>query len=255
MDLHIDSQGQGPDVVLLHGWGMNGAVWRDVAATLADEFCVHSVDLPGHGRSDSISPYTLAGLASSLRSAFPYPVTVVGWSLGGAVASRWALDAPDSVRALVLVASSPCFMQRADWLPAMPEPVLRQFAAQLAADYRATLRRFLGLQVLGSQDARQQLQRLHDDLLAGGEPQPDILGAGLALLAETDLRPELPQLSCPAQLHFGQRDGLTRQGAGDWLARCWPHADYQLYPDAAHAPFLSHREAFCASLRAFLQRV
>ena len=43
------------------------------------------------------------------------PASLVGWSLGGLAAMRWALDAPASLKSLTLVASSPCFVQRADW--------------------------------------------------------------------------------------------------------------------------------------------
>ena len=49
--LQVDVQGHGPDLVMLHGWGMHSAVWSDWADALASEFRVHCVDLPGHGNS------------------------------------------------------------------------------------------------------------------------------------------------------------------------------------------------------------
>ena len=51
MGLHVASKGSGPDLVLLHGWGMNGGVWDETACALAPYFRVHCVDLPGHGAS------------------------------------------------------------------------------------------------------------------------------------------------------------------------------------------------------------
>ena len=89
MSLYVETLGCGPDLVLLHGWGMNGAVWRHVAAHLAEDYCVHLVDLPGHGRSGMVEPYTLDELVREIDAAFPLPLHVVGWSLGGAVALRW----------------------------------------------------------------------------------------------------------------------------------------------------------------------
>ncbi|MCV5870744.1 pimeloyl-[acyl-carrier protein] methyl ester esterase, partial [Escherichia coli] len=46
--LHWQSFGQGPDLVLLHGWGMNGAVWQQTVESLQPYFRVHVVDLPGY---------------------------------------------------------------------------------------------------------------------------------------------------------------------------------------------------------------
>ncbi|HEY0722138.1 MAG TPA: alpha/beta fold hydrolase, partial [Gammaproteobacteria bacterium] len=59
--LHIEVRGTGPDLVLLHGWGLHGGLFRSLADRLAPHFRLHLVDLPGHGRS--VMPegdYTLA---------------------------------------------------------------------------------------------------------------------------------------------------------------------------------------------------
>ena len=57
--LFVHTQGRGPDVVLLHGWGLHGGVWARIADHLAADFTVHSVDLPGHGASAHPEDYTL----------------------------------------------------------------------------------------------------------------------------------------------------------------------------------------------------
>ena len=46
MSVRVHVEGSGPALVLLHGWGMNAAVWRDLSATLAPDFCVHAVEMP-----------------------------------------------------------------------------------------------------------------------------------------------------------------------------------------------------------------
>ena len=53
--MHITVRGQGPDLVMLHGWSMHSAVWHDLADALASRFTLHLVDLPGHGQSDWLS--------------------------------------------------------------------------------------------------------------------------------------------------------------------------------------------------------
>lgn len=252
MSLFIETRGHGPDVVLLHGWAMNGSVWTKVADALAQDFCVHVVDLPGHGKSEAVRALTLDSVVDELQTAFPWPVQVVGWSLGGAVATQWALRCPAQVRSLTLVASSPCFAQRDDWPCATTAETLNQFAANLLQDWQGTLKRFIGLQVLGDSSARQLARELTRDLLLHGKPNLQALEEALEILRATDLRARLPELSCPILLQFGDRDALTPLAAAQWLAQTLPAARYELHRGAAHVPFVSHLAPFIAAQRSFL---
>ncbi|HEY9103799.1 alpha/beta fold hydrolase, partial [Chitinimonas sp.] len=203
MSLYIETQGLGADLVLIHGWGIHGAVWQRVAEQLAQDYCVHVVDLPGCGSSEMVQPYTLAELARRLDEIFPLPVHVLGWSLGGAVGMQWALSQAGKVRSLSLCASSPCFMQRADWPHATPADTLASFARGLAGNYAGTLDMFLGLQVMGSPDGRQVLRSLKASLASRAAPNPAALMAGLDILKEADLRADVGKLACPVLLQYG----------------------------------------------------
>ncbi len=254
MDLQIETRGRGPDVVLLHGWAMNGSVWQAVARELENDFCLHIVDLPGHGGSKLAddATLTLPAMVDAVDAAFPFPVQVVGWSLGGAVATQWALQQRDKVRSLTLVASSPCFMQRPDWQPAMARKVLEQFAAALQTDWQGTLKRFISLQAMGDASAREVTRELLADLFKHGEPKLAHLADGLNILRDTDLRAEVVKVDCPVLLQYGDRDTLTPLAAGMWLANALPQAQFRLHHKAAHAPFLSHLADFVATQKQFL---
>lgn len=254
MRMYIETQGHGEDLVLIHGWGIHGAVWQRVAEQLAAHYCVHVVDLPGCGGSAMQQPYTLQTLAATLDEAFPLPLHVLGWSLGGAVAVAWALQQPDKLRSLTLCASSPSFMQRPDWTHATPAATLAAFADGLSHDYAATLEMFLGLQVMGSRDGRAVLRSLQHSLASRPAPGPAALQAGLDILRDTDLRARIADLACPLLLQFGDRDRMTPPQAGEWLAE---HGGGQLlmHAGAGHAPFISHEPAFVAAQLAFLASV
>ena len=94
----------------------------------------------------------------------------MGWSLGGLVAQQVALAAPERVSRLVLVNSTPCFVQRPDWSCGIARPVLRRFAEELRQDHRAVLKRFIALEVHGSEHASAQLHRLKAMLFQHGQP-------------------------------------------------------------------------------------
>jgi pimeloyl-[acyl-carrier protein] methyl ester esterase len=251
MNLYVETQGQGEDIVLIHGWGIHGAVWNRVAEQLAESYCVHIVDLPGCGASEMLTPYTLASLAEAMDDAFPLPVHVLGWSLGGAVGLAWALAQPEKLRSLTLCASSPCFMQRDDWPHATPPETLSTFASSLADDYAATLEMFLGLQVMGSRDGRVVLRALQASLAARPAPTRESLMVGLDILQETDLRPEVGNIACPLLLQYGERDRMTPPQVGEWLAANTQGA-LVMHAGAGHAPFISHEADFIEVQRAFL---
>ncbi|NTV94649.1 MAG: pimeloyl-[acyl-carrier protein] methyl ester esterase, partial [Thiobacillus sp.] len=89
-------------------------------------------------------------------------------------------------------------------------------------------------------------------VFARGEPRPDSLAAGLALLRDVDLRREAGQVRCPTLVVHGGYDNLCPAGAGEWLAKTIPNARLALHARAAHAPFLSHPDWFAEQLEGFL---
>ncbi|MBI3903729.1 MAG: alpha/beta fold hydrolase [Nitrosomonadales bacterium] len=260
---------------MLHGWGMHGGIWGEVVPQLAQHFRVHCVDLPGHGYSKAEkgeeargkrktsepqlpfpllpSPFSLDAIVSELSVQFDEPVNVCGWSLGGMIAQRWAVRDPGKIKRLVLVASTPCFAEREDWLFGMAADTLRQFAAELERDYAATLRRFLALQMRGSASERALLADLRTRLFSRGEPDIDALRAGLNILRDADLRTDLPAIRQPTLVISGERDRLTPPQASACLAQNLPDARMVEIKGAAHAPFLSHPEIFVAQLMDFMQ--
>ena len=258
LSVHIESAGRGRPLVLLHGWAMHSGLWLPLLPRLIDRYRVHSVDLPGHGYSSSVAPFDVATLANDVAAtvselpdvAVTAPV-VLGWSLGGLVALEWARARPGTMRALVLVAATACFVQRPDWPHAMAPATLVQFGDELAASYRRTLLRFLTLQVQSSDHGLAALALLRNHLFDRGEPDRETLRAGLALLAATDLRGAIAGIEVPTLVIGGDRDTLVPSDSLRWLAASLPHATLALIPGAAHAPFLSHPKDFVVALNRF----
>jgi pimeloyl-[acyl-carrier protein] methyl ester esterase len=191
-------------------------------------------------------------IVDELAAQFDEPLAVCGWSLGGQVALRWAQRYPQQINRLVLVASTPCFVRRPGWDCAMAAETLAEFAAALQQDYAQTLRRFLALQVRGSERERELLASLRGALMNRGEPDLGALQAGLEILRDCDLRGELPGITQPALVVCGERDTLTPPQASHYLAAQLPAARLVEIKGAAHAPFLSHPDEFMKHLVSFL---
>ena len=254
MSVHVETVGSGPPLVLLHGWALHSGLWGPLQGHLARRHRVHAIDLPGHGHSPATDPYTMASIVAAVDAAVAEgaPVTVLGWSLGGAVAMEWALARPGRIDRLVLVATSPRFVADDGWPHAMAADTLARFGDELRVAYRPTLQRFLSLQLHGSDPGRAALALTRRHLFARGEPAPEVLGAALGILAGIDLRTEARLIAQPARVISGERDTLAPPAAGRWLAGAMPAAGYAEIGGAGHAPFLSHPDAFDDALGGFL---
>lgn len=253
MTLYVERHGHGPDLVLLHGWGLHGGVWRPLIERLAGRWRINAVDLPGHGRSPAAAGgFDLAGAAQAVAAAVPAGAVWLGWSLGGMVALA-AAAAGVPMRVVAVTGSAARFSAAPDWPHAVAPALLAAFAADLTGDYRATLQRFLALQARGSERAREEIRALREGLFAHGEPDPAALAGGLAALRDQDLRPLLPRVAPPALLLHGERDTLVPLAAARATAGLLPAATLYTISGAGHAPFLSHPDAFAKALEEHLR--
>ncbi len=247
--------GSGPDLLLLHGWGMNASLWRPLLERLTEAFRVTCVDLPGHGRSPFDTAWSdLQTWAQVVLEVAPSRAIWLGWSLGGLVMQQAAQMQPQRISALLGVATSPCFMQRADWQTAMQAIVLQQFARDLLEDSTATLGRFLALQVQGSEQRSRLLRRLREWMRQSPLPQPVALQTGLSILQYSDLRQCLASRPQPMSWILGARDTLVPVVLADELKRLAPADQVYVIESAAHAPFLSHPENFMQIMQGCVSR-
>lgn len=210
------------DLLLIPGWGFDARVWQPLADLLKQDFHLHYAieDTP----------------ANSI---------VCGWSLGALATMQLALAQPEKVSRLVLIGATPRFVQAPDWREAQPPAVLEAFAAAVAADAQAALRRFVALLNQGDAQAR----RLTRALTARLDPVPsiEVLAAGLATLRDTDLRAQAGNIRQPVLLLHGAQDSLMPLAAAEWLVQQLPDARLEVFPGTAHAPLQADPQR-CAKL-------
>jgi pimeloyl-[acyl-carrier protein] methyl ester esterase len=256
-DLYVETRGRGPDLVLLHGWGLNLRVWDGLTRELAKSFRVIAVDLPGHGRSPwnskARTPAEQAWQVHATLASRSDRYSLLGWSMGGQIAIDLAAAMPGSVERLVLVATTPRFASSEDWPHGLPAAMLEKLATQLRINYKRTVSEFLELQVRGSAASEKVLAELHASLFSHGEAHPKALVAGLNTLKSSDLRSMLSLIRAPTLVIAGQYDRVTLPAASRALADALPDGRYVEFRRAAHAPFLSHTTEFAAMVNEFLR--
>ena len=252
MNLHVETSGAGPDLALLHGWGLHSGAWTEAMPALAASFRVHAVDLPGHGRSAGAAATSLDEAADAVAARIPAGSAIVGWSLGGLVAQRMAQRHPGHARQLVLASTTPCFVERPDWPHGMKPATLDAFGDGLARNREATLASFVRLNALHGAHGREAIRAFTARLFERGAPDAGSLAATLGWLRDTDLRASTAGLRVGTLVVHGSRDAIAPVAAGHWLANHIPGAALLELSDAAHLPFFTHRQAFVDAVESFV---
>ena len=239
------SIGHGPNLVLLHGWGMSGRVFEAWAQLLSDSFRVTVVDLPGHGESGLPEGDSVESFAKSIVYGLPTEFHLLGWSLGGLVGMCIARDFPNKVLSLGLIASTPCFIANKGW-PGIDLLMLQKLADDLLTDALATIKRFAGLQNLGLPGSRLWTKRLVEIIDGSPFPRMDVLRSTLLMIRSTDYRDEFSVLSAPTYFIQGEVDRLVPSEVLPLLMDLNPTIKVNLIEGGGHVPFLTHPES-CAS--------
>ena len=253
--LHAVTEGSGADVVLLHGWGMNGRIWSSLLPRLADHYRLTVVDLPGHGGSPSPSGSDPGGWVEMLLEAAPPQAIWVGWSLGGMLALLAAAARPERVQAVATIASNLRFVASDDWSEAVSPALFQDMVDGVIEEPVRTLQRFVALQFIGVRSAEvAALSRRLRARIAASPPDAHDLVLGLELLRAIDNRSLVGALRVPQQMIFGARDKLVPVGAAKRISAMAPAAEVVTLDGAGHAPFLTHPDALMARLQPFLQR-
>lgn len=242
-----DKRAERPAIVMLHGWGMGSAVWGPVLPFLTAKYQPMCLDLPGYGEQVSVSAESLEAIADCIAGQVPESAVWVGWSLGGMVALKVAQRYPELIQKLVLVASSPCFVQKDGWMHAMQPQQLSQFAQGLVDDTDGTLKRFVALQFYGQEGVRAVSRDLQKQVV--GQPMDSkALELGLEILGSEDLRDVYARLPMPVQHVYGAMDRLVPVKVAEDLACINPAVEQVVLRGVGHAPFVSHPEEFVQRL-------
>jgi len=234
--------------LFVHGWAMNSTVWQPVLDKLPEWIDAELIDLPGHGQRANESFTDLQSLTIDLQRQCEsvkkagQPLVLVGWSLGGLPCLQLAINQSEEVDGLILISCNPCFVSRDNWRCGIEGEIFDAFSQSLKEDFSGTIRRFLSLQVKGSDSGRVILRNLREKILQQPQPNEASLDAGLDILKQTDLRDQLEKISQPLSWVLGEQDGLVKVKLEEALTQV------SVFKKAGHAPFLSHVDDFVKHL-------
>ncbi len=257
--LAYESRGKGPALVFLHGFMGSLTTWRDHLPAFESAYRVITVDLLGHGRSDSPADperYRMEQCCDDLAVLFHKlgldRLFLVGYSMGGRVAMSFAAAHPEQVSALVLESASPGLADPGERAARVvsDEVLAKQIDQEGLARFVST---WEAMPLFASQGnlppavrLRLRAERLAND--PGGLAN-SLRGLGTGLQAP--LWDRLPELAVSTLLIVGELDSKFRQIAQD-VATKMPHAQLATVSSAGHTVHLEQGAAFDKLIQSFL---
>ncbi|HEY3210324.1 MAG TPA: alpha/beta hydrolase [Actinomycetota bacterium] len=246
--------GDGPPVVLLHGWPVDSREWSRQIDGLSDEFTVVAWDGPGAG-SSSDPPETfrlpdwaecLAGFIDVLGLA---PAHVGGLSWGGGLALELYGRHPEVVRSLILVSAY------AGWRGSLPPEEVEQRLQLMVRNSELPPAEWTPALIKTLLTDRATEEMVEDLTSIMSEFHPAATRVALRAFAETDLREVLPRIDVPTLLLYGEEDVRAPRRVWEPLHSGIPGSKLVLVPEVGHMIDIEAAERFNAEVRSFLRSV
>ncbi|MHB1407302.1 MAG: alpha/beta fold hydrolase [Desulfitobacteriaceae bacterium] len=241
-------------LVLLHGLGASCTAWQPNFFFLADHFRVLAPDLPGAGLSDKpVTEYTLEFYVNFLREFLDYlkidQCVILGNSLGGEIAAAFAHRFPGKVWGLILEDSAGLGRDvAAELKPTVLNSVdkagIRKLLELLFHDsqfiYPGTIEEMFNLrQQAGAFEA---LESAVENLLTEDGQKVDI-------------SEQLPELSLPTLVIWGEQDRITPQSHGLKAVQQLPNGQLSVYENCGHCPHIEAAERFNQEVKSFVEKL
>ncbi|WP_244814593.1 alpha/beta fold hydrolase [Caballeronia sp. Lep1P3] len=246
----LDNEGGGPWLTFIHQLAGDLSVWDQMAGYFRNSFTVMRYDLRGHGRT-ALSPdaFTIDDLADDLAELLDRlgaPTThVVGLSIGGMVAQKFAINHADKVDSLTVVGAPAYIREQAR--PAFAERAASVREKGIGSIVEPTLERWL---TEGFRRAHPEVVEQIGETIAHTPPE------GFARAAEAvsrfDARSGLASIAKRTLVIAGEADNGTPHAESRVIADTVPGAQFELL-DAAHLSPVEASQRFCALLDAFLR--
>jgi len=246
LNIHWSTAGKGPNtVILVHGWTCDETTWRDQIPALSKSYRVVTLDLPGHGRSDSpkAGAFSMDLFARAVeavrRDVNAQRVVLVGHSMGTPVVLRYAHLFPKHAAALVLVDG----LVTAPGNPPGAPPLVQQMTGP---EGRQARERFVRGMFSAATTPEMQT-RIVSMMMAA--PEATALGALNAVLDPAWQTGET--LTFPVLGLYADKSTL---GNRDVMKARFSNLEYVEIPETGHFLMIEKPEAFNARLIAFLDK-
>ena len=241
--LHYECCGEGPAVLLLHGWGCNLSIFASLAGLLSKKYKVYSIDLPGFGESSE--PDTVWGtedyvnlLESFVKEEGIIAPSLIGHSFGGRLSILFS--SRNKVEKVALIDSAGI----------VPKRTFKYYVKVYSYKFFRVLCTFF----LSKEKSQKVLDRYRKKVGSSDyNNASSTMRAILSKVVNEDLRPVMPLISAPVLLFWGTADTATPLSDAKEMEGLIPDAGLVTAAGAGHYSFLENPNLFNAVISSFFK--
>lgn len=242
--IHYEVHGQGPAILLSHGYSATSQMWQGQIAPLSKSNTLITWDMRGHGQSDYPADQgayseeaTIGDMKAILDKVGAKTAVVGGLSLGGYMSLAFNATYPERVRALLIIDTGPGYRKddaRAVW---------NERAEKTAQSFERN-----GLERLKSQSKEMAM--------SSHRSADGLIRAARGMLAQRDARvmESLPNIKAPSLVIVGA-DDTPFIGPSEYMAGKIRGAELIIIPHAGHSANIDQPHAFNGAVMSFLERL
>lgn len=248
-------------ILFLHGFLGDRNDFRSLFSHLPSHWNLIALDLPGHGENSLPegldSPCTLSTVAALLRSdldcqnLLDEPPILYGYSMGGRIALKLAMDNPASFRALILESASPGMDERNENLRTQRIQEDQSRAKAIRADFPGFLRRWYSLPLFGPLKSHRDFNEMLERRNQNNPDQVARIIEEMSPGAQKDLTPALASLVLPTLLLAGEEDKKYSAASPSW-AKALPKGEARIISGAGHNCHVEKPEELAIALQDFV---
>jgi len=253
--VHYEAEGNGPPVILIHGYTQSWDTWRSTIEQYADRYRMYAPDLWGFGLSEkerrtSFKVSDFIDLIPQLMEKLGMGrVAIMGHSMGGTTALGVAIKYPELVSKVAVVGSPIVGSSLSPFLKLM---AVRSFAhLMLMGESKPLLRAFI--RVWSYAVSRQNPDMFYKHFVANMKYSNESFVESIDSLRRVDLRSRLPGIQVPALGVFGSRDVIVNPNQARVFSECLPDAQLQVIDGAGHFPMWDTPRQFFEAFEKFME--
>tara|TARA_B100000676_G_scaffold289755_1_gene322570 strand:+ start:546 stop:1487 length:942 start_codon:yes stop_codon:yes gene_type:complete len=257
---YLIRKGDGPILMLVHGFSANNSTWLQFADKLPDNYYLIAPDLAGHGKSSEAESYDLERQAERLKALAEHlnlePFHIVGNSMGGAISAIYAARFPEDVASLILIDSAGLDGENQSQFFAELEEGHNPLIATDEASFEYRMDLILEKQpplpwpirpaLIRETVERAELNKvIFADMLATRERMDQ--GEMSRIISEN--------VTMPALIMWGEKDRVLDVSSVAEFKKVIPQAEVKIYPDLGHVPMLEDPSASAETITQFVSRI
>ena len=256
IEWHYDIEGEGSNLLFIHGWGVNKKIWRQQIKHFSKYYKVMSIDLPGHGKS-SWNKVNLTEMVEDLNDLLGKlkfdNITIFGSSLGGLVALKYYELFPEIIQRMIFVGVMPKFSKSDDYPHGLDIAKMRKLSGQLESDYPSIVNVFFRSLFTKEERQTRRFKWIQKFRRTDSIPMQHALLEYLDIMEMEDLRDVLKSVKVPLQFINGREDEICDKATVASIQKIAPKSRFDFFEKCGHFPFLTKSYEFNQVVEEFLE--